>query len=260
MSESQLEKELRSSFSKSSRDHLLNLMKAAVSAVPTVGGSLSSLINDYIPSSREKRLYEFLQSFVRDLSTLKEKIDHDYINSDRFAYLFTRTLNLVVQNYRGEKLRAFRSFLVRASVDINANEDVQTMCLNRLDEMTVSHLKLLDFFGYPHIYIKKTFSGKGSSSFSGMVYRGIAETMPELYQEWSIPGYDERVTIRHVGALVQDLVRWGFIDDPENYDDEPFDLGALSEVEFIDGLLTAFGRDFLNYIDYIEPLKARGRK
>jgi hypothetical protein len=43
-------------------EHILNILKAGLSAAP-FAGSIASLLTDYIPSSRARRLEEFTENY-----------------------------------------------------------------------------------------------------------------------------------------------------------------------------------------------------
>jgi hypothetical protein len=53
---------------------VLNIFKAALSTAPFTGG-LASLITDYIPSSRFRRLEEFAQRVADDLQAVAGQVD-----------------------------------------------------------------------------------------------------------------------------------------------------------------------------------------
>jgi hypothetical protein len=69
---------------------VLNIFKAALSTAPFTGG-LASLITDYIPSSRFRRLEEFAQRVAEDLKTVAGQVDQAYLQTDEFAHVFERS-------------------------------------------------------------------------------------------------------------------------------------------------------------------------
>ena len=48
------------------RDHVVNVVKASLSAIPIIGGPISSLIGDYIPKKKESPLFNFIKEFQGD--------------------------------------------------------------------------------------------------------------------------------------------------------------------------------------------------
>ena len=68
---------------------VLNIFKAALSTAPFSGG-LASLITDYIPSSRFRRLEEFAQRVADDLKAVAGQVDQAHLRTDEFAHIFER--------------------------------------------------------------------------------------------------------------------------------------------------------------------------
>ena len=77
---------------KSKSDHTLALVKASLSAIPVVGGSIASLVGDYIPSSTERSIDRALELLRNRLEELGDRIDVGAVNKDDFAELFKRGL------------------------------------------------------------------------------------------------------------------------------------------------------------------------
>ena len=82
----------------------------------------------------------------------------------------------------------------------------------------------------------------------------------QLQLSFSKSSRDHLLNLIKAGALVEDLSRWAFIDNPEDHYDEDFKLGAENLADFMDGFLTCFGRDFLNYIEDVEVSEAHEKK
>jgi len=87
MKGSELTKKVTEGFTHSNQDHLLNALKAMLNAVPIVGGTLASLMSDYIPKAREERLKQFLIDFAEELSNVSEKVNVTNLESERFSDL-----------------------------------------------------------------------------------------------------------------------------------------------------------------------------
>ncbi|MGD0266865.1 MAG: hypothetical protein ABSD47_18210, partial [Candidatus Methylomirabilota bacterium] len=94
---------------------VLNIFKAVLASAPFTGG-ISSLITDYIPGSRFRRLEEFAEHVANDLKEVSVKIDADKLNTDEFAFIFERAFRGAAEHYQREKLDAFRGILVNAAI------------------------------------------------------------------------------------------------------------------------------------------------
>ena len=94
-----------------SSDHVLAIIKAAVSAVPTIGGPIASLIGDYVPLSTHKATKEAFDMLARKLDKMQERIDADAVNKDEFAELFKSCYLIIVRTHQKEKLNAAASLI-----------------------------------------------------------------------------------------------------------------------------------------------------
>jgi len=95
-------------------DHIVNVVKAAISVIPIIGGPISSLVNDYIPNKKLKRLLDFTKQLSENIERFKDEIDEEFVKTDEFAYLFEQTYKLVLENYQKEKLDSLLALLVNS--------------------------------------------------------------------------------------------------------------------------------------------------
>lgn len=129
----------------SGTDHLLNTVKAALNAVPIVGGSIASLMDDYIPESRQKRIEVFAQRLADELGGLQDKVKEDFVRTDEFAYLFTRVFNDVSREYQEDKLKAYRRILTN-SLCLDVDSILVERFLTLTEQLDTVHLKILSAY------------------------------------------------------------------------------------------------------------------
>jgi hypothetical protein len=55
-------------------EHILNIIKAVLSAAP-FAGAIASLMTDYIPASKTKRLEEFAEQIAKDLLQVQDSVN-----------------------------------------------------------------------------------------------------------------------------------------------------------------------------------------
>ena len=96
---------------KSKSDHTLALAKAGLSAIPVVGGSIASLVGDYIPTATQKSIDRALELLRNRLEELGDRIDVEAINKDDFAELFKSCYLSIVRSHRDNKLKAATAIL-----------------------------------------------------------------------------------------------------------------------------------------------------
>jgi hypothetical protein len=101
------------------KDHALAVIKAALNLDPTsptfgVGGAVSSLISDYVPTSRQRSLEEAVKNFSEKVAEIESRIKPDAINKKDFAELFGQFEALAAKTNREEKLRTAANILANA--------------------------------------------------------------------------------------------------------------------------------------------------
>ena len=131
---------------------VLNIFKAVLSTAPFTGG-LASLITDYIPSSRFRRLEEFARQVAEDLKSVAHKVDQDYLRTDEFAYIFERSIRGAAEHYQREKLDAFRGILVNARFGTMLPKKRKSTSLCWPTIFSVVQLKILIFMAGPRRYL-----------------------------------------------------------------------------------------------------------
>ena len=92
-------------------DHALITIKAAINAVPIVGGSIASLISDYVPLSTQRSIERTMELLRVRLTSLEGRLDVDAVNKDEFSELFKSCYLVVVRTTQETKLRAASAIL-----------------------------------------------------------------------------------------------------------------------------------------------------
>jgi hypothetical protein len=175
-------------------EHVLNILKAGLSAAP-FAGAIASLLSDYIPSNRSRRIEEFAHSVAQDLDRLQEHVDEEHVLSEQFAYMFEQSFRGAADNPQREKREAFRGVLVNAALN-TTDEDTQEYFLNLVNSLSVLHIRILKFMAYPERYLEEAGipSGRIGGGFGQMF--GVA-----------IPG----VPVDVIRSAFGELYRYGLI-------------------------------------------------
>ena len=92
-------------------DHALIFIKAGLNAVPMVGGSIASLIGDYVPLSTQRSIEQATEMLRKKLVSLEGRIDVEAVNKDEFSELFKSCYLVVVRTTQESKLRAASAIL-----------------------------------------------------------------------------------------------------------------------------------------------------
>jgi hypothetical protein len=92
-------------------DHLMALTKAGIAAAPIWGGPIVSLINDYVPSARQKSLEEAFRLLKLKLESIENRIDVETVKKDEFVELYNSCLLIIVRTRQILKLNAAVSLI-----------------------------------------------------------------------------------------------------------------------------------------------------
>lgn len=207
------------------REHLLNIVKAALSTAP-FGGGIASLMTDYIPSMKEKRLKEFVQEIAADLKRLENHIDEKTIQTDEFAFVLERCFRGAAENYQLEKLQAFRGILMNSVIGSDVGSDEQEYYLNLVERLSALHLRILAFSSNPKSYLL------ANQITEEQIRGGLSTFMPV-----AIPG----VGIEAIKSAFGDLYQLGFL----NTDKSIFNTITASQgLDLLGDRLTEAGHRF----------------
>ena len=92
-------------------DHALIAIKAALNAVPTVGGAIASLVGDYIPLSTQRSVERTVELLTQKFAKLEGRLEVETLNKDEFSELFKSCYLVVIRTTQEVKLRAAASIL-----------------------------------------------------------------------------------------------------------------------------------------------------
>ncbi len=134
-------------------DHLVNILKAGFATAPWCGG-VASLLSDYIPSQKQRRLESFVTQLAVDLNQIQDKINADAISTDELAFVFEECFRGVASNFRREKLDAYRAILLNALLQPEMPFDECEYFLELLDRLTPLQVRMLSFMWHPKEFLK----------------------------------------------------------------------------------------------------------
>jgi hypothetical protein len=126
------------------------ISKALIAAIPGVGGSISSLINDYQTGRKEKRLTEFLNELKDELDNLKDQVNEDYVSMDDFLDIFEYTAKIIVNSRQEEIRHLFMNILKNSIISKDTNYDETEELLRLMERLRVEHIMFLKIFLDPH--------------------------------------------------------------------------------------------------------------
>ena len=215
-------------------DHIHNIATAGLSAIPFVGGSLSSLIDNYIPKRKEERFRKFLRDLAEDVERVKGDLDeqaNEHVRTDEFAYLLEKSFRGAVESYHEDKGEAYRAILVNSLLPNAPDEDHKLYFVSLLDAFTPLHIRILRILRDPVAYDEETGKGVGEGGGITTTRLQILRTLMPEYQDELLEGMWRDLNIR--GMVSVDSLR-GMITDK----------GILQ----MRGLLTPLAEQFIGFV------------
>ena len=207
------------------KDDVRNILIALSSAVPYAGGTISFILDKYIPSEAERRKNEFIMQLSNDLDVLKEKIDIKNFETPEFKSVFVKLLQASIEEHRQEKIVAFRNISLNLLMKTEYLSFDKSEFYSRLililvpDEIKILHtFYLLD--------VKKVLNHYDDESKPRDIYC-IIEKM------WG------KVDKEYIKALITDCLRYVLISGSQEQ----------QKVYSREGLfITELGKGFVNFI------------
>ncbi|HUD86077.1 MAG TPA: hypothetical protein VMR17_06460 [Xanthobacteraceae bacterium] len=128
-----------------------SLAKAALSAVPVVGGSAAELFQLLIQPSLEKRRAAWMEGVADGLKKLEEeglKLD-DLKDNEEFTSAVMQASQIAMRTHQQTKLDALRNAVLNVAAGQAPEDALQAMFLNFVDTFTEWHLAILKLFQAP---------------------------------------------------------------------------------------------------------------
>lgn len=137
----------------------LKVAEALISTLPKVGGPLAALVELLaIPLSNRKQrwLEEYLAEVVSELEGRVSELSKPLDENEDFLTAVVRASQIAMGTQREEKLAALRNAVRNSALKSAPGEDLQVIFLRLVDELTVSHLRMLQVFNEPRRSLEKS--------------------------------------------------------------------------------------------------------
>lgn len=139
-------------------DHAIAIGLAALSAVPVAGGTIATLISEYVPRQKQQRLVRFVEDLGERLRAQQARIDQEFVRTEEFQTLFEDTLDRIQQRRNEEKFEYWARLVVGVAGKERPPRADRDRFVDTLDRLRLAHLRLLHIVatttkGKPDLYL-----------------------------------------------------------------------------------------------------------
>ena len=157
-------------------------VKALISAVPTLGGPISTIIGDIQSIRKEKRVLEFINGLREDLHNFSDRVNAEFVSKEDFLDIFEQTARKIVMTRQEAKRTAFRHILSNAILSSDVSYDEVEEFLSLVERFREEHIFLLSILQNPVKYDEETGNRVGKG---GGMATSISQIMGQLLPDWT---------------------------------------------------------------------------
>lgn len=216
-------------------------MEAVSGSVPFVGGALAVVLAHAFSHSYEKRLRAWMEQLAQVVQELIDRVDgvdvEGLSQDDDFMDAVATATRIAEKTSSETKRTALQNALLNIGIGSVPDSDKSAVYLRYIDELTPSHMVLLDFFEDPPAFLDKR-GIPWPNIMMGGLGSVVQVALPDLHADTPF-----------LETLSGDLARWGLVSNP-----------GLNTVMTGGGLkakrTTEKGREFMAFVS--GPFDARG--
>lgn len=130
-----------------------DLIVATVAAIPIVGGTISVLVDKFVPSELKKRRDSLIKQFDSDIEDIKEKIKPGQLESEEYITILFKVFKSAIEEHNQEKIKRFRAILKNSAIDDNIQNPEIEFYIKVVNDLTLKHFEVLT-----HLYSGFLFS------------------------------------------------------------------------------------------------------
>jgi hypothetical protein len=157
-------------------------IKALTSAVPILGGPISTIIGDIQSMRKEKRFLELINGLQEDLHGFPDRVNAEFVSKEDFLDIFEQTARKIVMTRQGAKRTAFRHILSNAILSSDVSYDEVEEFLSLVERFREEHIFLLSILRDPVKYDEETGNRVGKG---GGITTSISQIMRQLLPNWT---------------------------------------------------------------------------
>lgn len=208
------------------QDHALAAGLAILSAVPVAGGSLATLISEYVPRQKQLRLVHFVEDLGRRMDAERDRVDQEFVRTSEFHAMVEDVLDRIQQRKNEGKFRYWADLVAGVASHERPPSADRERLVETLDRLRPSHLRLL------HV-VATTTTGR-----PGLYAGGVSDTL-----SWKMPD----TPIEDIRRDWDDLAREDLL---QGY---PSGMMTAAGAGNLAVRLTPYGQQFVRLLHLEEP-------
>lgn len=123
--------------------------KGLISAIPYLGGTITSVWSDIQAERKHERLLQFYSDLDKEVVKIKENLNFEYISRTDFLDVFETNVKYIINERNSDKRELFKNILLNGMTDKTADYDKTEKYLKIVEEMSNFELLLLKVFVNP---------------------------------------------------------------------------------------------------------------
>jgi hypothetical protein len=204
--------------------------QGVVGAVPLVGAFGAASIASVFQARSARRVQALIENILNRLQVLEDQgvleSVRDLLSAPSFSPVLIEALAIAERNALGDKLRALESGVVN-SIGDSQNTDLKLMFLRCIEDLTVSHLLLLELLDSPKGYFEKH-----NLEWFDLAMGGKVTVIREAFPDWDTYFSDQ---------LIADLNSRGLVGITTQH-------GMTTLTGMAESSTTSLGKTFISFI------------
>jgi hypothetical protein len=167
----------------STADRAYSLVKATLSAIPTLGGPATELLALLVTPPLERRRQAWMEDIGKELAGLLSKnlvTPEELSTNDAFVDTVLQASQIAIKTANEEKRNALKNAILNSALPNPPEESLRLMFLSLVEQFTPWHLRLLTPFQNPAEWAQKH-----GNDFKSIYMQGISGILELAYPELS---------------------------------------------------------------------------
>jgi hypothetical protein len=171
--------ETRKTTKKSAKEIGYVATKAALAAVPVVGGSLAEIFAYLITEPVAARRDAWVNEIAERLQELEKRLNEPLIerlkNDEGFTTVLLNATQIAIRNHQQEKLQALRNAVLNAGLGQLPDDIERAIMLSLIDQLTPAHLAVLALMRAPgkNDQVAKRFASVSLGGLTRVIQTGV---------------------------------------------------------------------------------------